>query len=252
MGIFSGKSRSAPDLSFLSNLDKFRFLLDEDIELSPEQRKAGFARSEDLFSDLIGSIGSLEGVDTLRGELDSDLLNTLLEDIQRDTEEAFASEKLDQFDRGLIGAGGVSSDISERALSDVRNKGLRTKAAARTEFAGRELDRLREREKFKRDAINSAFTRRFDVGSQSDANLLSQLLGIDATRELTFADIANERDLTLANALASIFANESEEPDFLKRVVQNFGTSFGESFGKNLGASSAKATSSGFKTLLGG
>ena len=82
-----------------------------------------------LLQDSFNKIGAPSSVDTVQKSLDTQALQQLLAEIDRETNANVASTKLDYQDLGISGPG-QESDIAQNAIAQIRTGGGRTKATA--------------------------------------------------------------------------------------------------------------------------
>ena len=137
-----------------------------------------------LFQDLLGSINAPSSIEEVQRQIEEGQLEQVLDAIGREGEQELAATRGELAERGLSGPGQMS-DIEANALAQIRTGTGRTKAGARTDISRAQIERLRDREKAKRDA----FGRRFDIGAQREA----QLLGLSGQGALT--DVSNLNQL---------------------------------------------------------
>lgn len=143
------------------------------------------SRSDSYFNDLIGNIGAPSSVDDVRREVEGDRMRQIMEGLDIDTRNSVGSLKSDFADRGLS-APGVISDIEGNALAQAYSDSNRIKASTRSEYAGKELDRIKEKE----NALRAAYGTRYGAGVEADtqdANLMNQ-------RDLSYASLLNDRE----------------------------------------------------------
>jgi hypothetical protein len=237
---FLGDSRA---LDFLKDTSKFDFLKDNnDLNFlkspGPSNRYTSnlpssmksFASSyvkptgssDSLFQELLGQINAPSSSDDVRREVEGDRMRQLLEGTDIDTRNSIGSLKSDFADRGLS-APGVISDIEGSALAQAYGDADRTKAATRSEYALKELDRMKAKE----DAVREAYGARYGAGVASDAAdksiaaqgalsdsgayneaLLKQAdlneseIGRNMTREMTLASLLGDRKKSYADLLS--------------------------------------------------
>jgi len=247
---------STPDLSFLRDTSKLDFLKDPRsnpyvANLPSSMRTfAGSYRppedtSDTLFNDLLGAVP--EGPtssDAIYKEMDSERLAQMLEGIDIDTKGTVGSLKSDFADRGLSGPG-MLSDIESVGLAQAYGDAGRTKAGARSEFATKELDRIRAREEADRDAKRRAYEARYGAGiargtqerdiasrgALSDAASFNELLGEQASlssgQQNLFAQLLNARDLGYAGQTTGAYGDAEErrnkyaQPGYLDSILRN-------------------------------
>lgn len=241
---FGGKSGPAnpysrPDLAYLADTSKLDFLkdptalkgLNDPSEYNflnntpsnpytaglPSNMKSfdsgynpGKGVGDDYFQSYLDAIGAPSSVDQVQSGIDSDLMQQLLEGIDTDTRHSAGSLKSDFLDRGLGGPNQMS-DIESAGLGEVYGAGDKNKSAARLDFAGKELGRMKAKE----EAKNEAYKTRYGVGTAadtqdksieaqgalSDSNLFNSLLGTQANLADATAGRTNQRDITRAGLI---------------------------------------------------
>ena len=220
----------APDPSFLFNTSKLDYLKDTkpfdflkdtsryDFLKSPtptnsyganlvqNTKKFSDTYNDNFFNDLLGAIPTgPSSTDQVYSALDNERVQQLLEGIDVDTKKSIGSLKSDFADRGLSGPGMIS-DIEGNALAQAYGDADKRKAAARTEYMTKELDRIKQREQISDEARRDAYGARYgagvqgaltDVASQNEAlatqaQLEEARLGRDATKELGYADLVRQ------------------------------------------------------------
>ena len=189
--------------NFLTDTSKYDFLKNP-VSAAPVKTFAstytppGFAKSDQLYSDLIGSTSAPSSVDQVRTELNNDQLDQTLQGIDQDTAQTVGNLKGDFLDRGLSGPGMIS-DIEANALAKAYGDADKTKAAARTQVGQSTLDLLKNRE----TAANAARTAAAGAGLSED-QLLNQIEAQGATTDVNAENTAenNAKNLTNQNALS--------------------------------------------------
>jgi len=111
------------------------------------------------------------------------------------------STKMDFLDRGLAGPG-MMSDIEANALATDRANADKLKAATRTEYAGKELDRLKAQEEALRGAYGARYAAGVDADTQA-AQLAESGLARDLTRDVAAAELGLKGGLAYADAAAA-------------------------------------------------
>lgn len=180
------------------------------------------------FSDLLGSIGQgPTSTDQVYNELDSDLMSQILQGIDVDTKKSVGSLKSDFADRGLSGPGMIS-DIEATGLAQAYGDADTRRASTRTDFATKQLDRIRQREAEQNAAKQAAYQARFGAGVQQGAQardiasrgamtdvaaknealqnqaaLEEQALGRKQQRELSYADLLRAGEQAYAQTSGS-------------------------------------------------
>jgi hypothetical protein len=174
--------------------------------------RAPRARSGLDFNQLLGAIDAPSSVDEVQSGVDSDRMKQLLAGIDTDTTNSVGSLKSDYLDRGL-GGPGMISDIEANALAQARTGGDKAKAAARSDFATKELDRLKARETAQQAAYGKKYdtsvardTQATDIASKGalqDSSIYGQLLGEQGNLASEDLNRGNQRTLSLADILKS-------------------------------------------------
>jgi len=168
------------------------------------------------FNQLLGVIGAPSSVDQVQSGIDSDRMKQILEGIDTDTTHSIGSLKSDFLDRGLSGPG-MASDIEGSALAQAYSDANKNKTAARTDFASKELDRLKAKEEALQGAYGQKYqtavgrdTQATDIASKgalNDTNLYANLLGEQGNLQSQDLDRQSKQILTMADLLKS--GNES-------------------------------------------
>ena len=169
--------------------------------------------SDRYFQDYLGKIMAPSSVNQVQSEINSQTVDQLLAQIDRDTAQSLASSKLDFLDRGLGGPGQIS-EIEAAAAGGIRSNALTSKTNARLGFANAELMMQKAREDAERKAYETRYgvgvaadTTAADVaarGVMSDQQTLNQLLGIQYQGGIT----AGEGAATRANAFSMNSLNQ--------------------------------------------
>ena len=225
--------------------------------------KAPTGTADASFQDYIGKINAPSSTDAVQKQLDSQMLDQILSQIDRETSGAVASNKLDFADRGLSGPG-QTSDIEANAQAQLQAAGVRSKAGARSTVAQAELERQKAREA----AANAAYAARYGVqanadtqardiasrGALSDTALLNDLLktqyqgGITQAEgaagralqgNLGYADLASKGRLSLADILSKKDISDADLANKLNIAMLGF---TGDMNKANLAADSARYT----------
>lgn len=243
-----GNPFGAPNLSFLDDVSKFKYLMDPSsysylkdatpyqfLKETPNLTGQGksFAdfysaptRSSDaMFEDYIGKINAPSSVEDVQKQVESEQMAQLLSGIDEDTKQSVGSLKMDFADRGLGGPGQIS-DIESVGLGRTYADSLREKGKVRSDYAGKELERVKARE----DAVRQAYGGRYAAGvgfdtqaadiaskgAMSDSQIFNDLLKTEtdmgqkgdlayadllAKGNQSYADIISGREKTYANIL---------------------------------------------------
>jgi hypothetical protein len=186
------------------------------------------------YGDVNKPLGSTEGLyDSIisaangRGGADDELMNTLLQGIDQDTNQAVGSAKLDFLDRGLGGPGQIS-DIEGSTLNSLRTNALQEKNKTRAQFTTDRLDRLM-----------TALSTKATAGSSA----LDRLLGLKGSSDQAYAT----GESNLWNA-----AEARKEAGKRRSWLGRTGDAFGNSFGTKLGEEAGSGGGNLFAALLGG
>lgn len=242
-GLFDPKNGPAnpygkPDLAFLNDTSKLDYLKDtkpydflkdsssydylkKPVTAAPVSTFASNYKAPSraggnlAFNDLVNNINAPSSVDEVQRGLDTDTLNQLLSGIDTDTRNAVGSTKSDFADRGLSGPG-VASDIEGSALAQNYADALKTKTAARTDFAGKEL----ERQKAKELALRDAYKGRFDTSTAADTQDAS-ITGAGAMADANAYNTSNQ------NAATRTGQNQLAYADLLKSGNQAYADKVG-------------------------
>lgn len=118
--------------------------------------KAPEDTSDKAFQDYLAKINAPGATEEVRARLETEALQQILEDIDRDTAQQIADLKMQMFERGIAGPG-QNSDIEQVALAQARTAGGRTKAQARTTLQSQRLEREAEKERAVRDAYGARY-----------------------------------------------------------------------------------------------
>lgn len=163
------------------------------------------ATAPGLFESYLSRINAPSSVDAVKGQLNQQGLDLLLNQINRDTDQNFGNKVTEFFNRGLVGPG-VSSDIAATGLGQVAGQGAEAAAGARLQYSLQDLQRLAARE----EAARQAYSQQYQGGLASDAqargiaaqgavsdasnyaNLLTGDQGNKAKYDLAYADILNQ------------------------------------------------------------
>jgi hypothetical protein len=221
-GLFNGGAQggtpnpfSPPDLESLKQPNPY-------VENLTKNTKTYFdykPQTDASFQDLVKNIGAPSSVDDVRKQVNGDLMNQLLTEIDRSTNNAAASTKLDFLDRGIGGPGAIS-DIEANAVAQVRGQGADTRAKTSGTFMLDELNNLAKKEASLRDAYSSRYNA--DVAGASSA---AGAYNAAATNQ---ASLSNGRDISVADLMANLYnagANRQEATkknsyleDFLRNI----------------------------------
>jgi hypothetical protein len=237
-----GNAYLPPDLSFLKDTSGFDYLRDpskydflknggttnpfaDGLPSAGKRFTDYYTEPEDpsdaMFDDLLGQIRAPSAVDEVTRGMEGDLMAELLAGVDRDTESSVGSLKMDFADRGLSGPG-MLSDIEAVGLGQARAEGGRNRGKIRSEFALKDLERLKERE----EAERAAYGKRYEVGAargsqgrdiaargaSADASMFNELLrlqaqlgegkaGRDLQAATSYADILRGNDALFAELL---------------------------------------------------
>lgn len=227
---------AAPDASALTDTSKYDFL-------KGDTWKTDTTKTDNSFSSWLSSIsgvGSPSSVDAVRSEINSEAMTNLLNEIDKSTNQAVGSTKMDFEERGLGGPGMISS-MEAVGLGQARGAGEQAKATARTNLAMSELDRMATKEKAVNDMINAALGTQYATGAQRD---LTEM-GIKNQRELSLADILSGNARTLYGGQANLYNSGAQRElagakpgifdTLFPAVAGGFGKGFGGALGEKLG-----------------
>jgi hypothetical protein len=233
--------------TFAINPGQYGFLRNPSKTFAGTYKGPNYGRSDALYGQLLSNIDAPSSVDQVQSGIDSDRMKQLLEGVDTDTASTVGSLKSDFLDRGLSGPG-MASDIEGSALADARAKSLLARAGVRSDFATKELDRLKAREEAARQARLAGYstTASQDAadnavragGAQSDVNAQNTrdltyadfLHGADqdsAAGQNLFANLLNSRDVAAFTGQNSLYDNAAErnakykKPSYLDSILRN-------------------------------
>ena len=178
------------------------------IRFSDLYKPSGTNLSDKYFDDLLGQISTSgqSSIDAVTKSLESEQLQQLLGEIDKDTAGQVSSIKMDALDRGIGGPGQVS-DIESNAVAQAMSGGGRTKAAARTQYSLADLARQKAAEQERAKALQTAYGSRYAAGvsreqdqnrisaqgAMTEAQMLNELLGTEYKGGITTGEGAADR-----------------------------------------------------------
>ncbi len=151
--------------------------------------------SGQYFKDYLASVSGPSTADDMQKAIEDDAVKQLLAQIDQDTEGSLASNRLDYLERGFGGPGQVS-ELETAGAAGIRAGGVKAKADARTKALLANVDRLKAKETAKGEALGKRYeltSAAEGAGAQSDAQILSSLLGKEFEGGITTGEGAKDR-----------------------------------------------------------